>query len=530
MAIIRCPYCHAIIDETDKYCNNCGTQLLFPDDESIEEEIPGEKIIEAESEEKNYELDEASKTGEALPHDEYEREAAGTVELSSVVNSDVETHTIEEILEGDETEEGAAEAKPHEATQEVLVVNEIAASEKEDRPERVQEAAPESHTEGEKTTAEFGHESVQETAESEAQGLQPAVPTEEHDYGGEVPPIERPIPVAEPKTAQETETGKPAQDTAVTDLTEPAAEPSPTGEAPAAEAGAAAASADSLTFDTNELEKIGETIDLSKARLDSVMDEMADSEQAAPASEAPVQEKTGTLPPWADRMKGAPSIISETDTHEGDEMDSARRSLLAKDLAAEETWPDSPKVEAAEETSEEEEIFPKRRDSDSGLGYPERLTQATLPFDSKLEEETVEELGAEVEPAAVVPPEPRPSPAAPAAPSAAVAARPAAGISRDEAFPRTETAAEEEEEVEKPPFSLVFFLKSKTFDILFIGFVWLIALWLAAQSLSTTLFDMLSITPWSAILFYAVLVLLYFFLFKFFLGETLGDRLFKDRD
>src|SRR5512135_3941934 len=58
MAITRCPYCHAIIDEADKYCNNCGTQLLFTEDEEVEEEIPGEKIIEAEVEEKDYTVDE----------------------------------------------------------------------------------------------------------------------------------------------------------------------------------------------------------------------------------------------------------------------------------------------------------------------------------------------------------------------------------------------------------------------------------------------------------------------------------------
>jgi len=48
MAIKRCPYCKAIIEEGEKYCNNCGTQLLFPEDEFIEEEIPGEKIKEEE--------------------------------------------------------------------------------------------------------------------------------------------------------------------------------------------------------------------------------------------------------------------------------------------------------------------------------------------------------------------------------------------------------------------------------------------------------------------------------------------------
>ncbi len=44
MAVRRCPYCKAIIDESQKYCNNCGTQLLFPEEEG-EEPIKGEKIV-----------------------------------------------------------------------------------------------------------------------------------------------------------------------------------------------------------------------------------------------------------------------------------------------------------------------------------------------------------------------------------------------------------------------------------------------------------------------------------------------------
>lgn len=51
MAIRRCPYCKAIIDEGAEFCTNCGTQLLFPDDENIEEEIPGEKIVDEDQEE-----------------------------------------------------------------------------------------------------------------------------------------------------------------------------------------------------------------------------------------------------------------------------------------------------------------------------------------------------------------------------------------------------------------------------------------------------------------------------------------------
>ncbi|MCK4364114.1 MAG: hypothetical protein KAW85_04880, partial [Candidatus Aminicenantes bacterium] len=51
MAIRRCPYCKAIIDGVAEYCSNCGTQLLFPEDEFKEEEIPGDKIVEEEEKE-----------------------------------------------------------------------------------------------------------------------------------------------------------------------------------------------------------------------------------------------------------------------------------------------------------------------------------------------------------------------------------------------------------------------------------------------------------------------------------------------
>jgi hypothetical protein len=48
--------------------------------------------------------------------------------------------------------------------------------------------------------------------------------------------------------------------------------------------------------------------------------------------------------------------------------------------------------------------------------------------------------------------------------------------------------------------------------------------------MGATLFELLSVTSGSVFLLYGVFVLIYFFLFKFFLGETLGDRLFKERE
>ena len=51
MAIRRCPYCKAIIDEGSEYCYNCGPQLIFPEDENINEEVLGDKIVEEDGQE-----------------------------------------------------------------------------------------------------------------------------------------------------------------------------------------------------------------------------------------------------------------------------------------------------------------------------------------------------------------------------------------------------------------------------------------------------------------------------------------------
>ena len=93
-----------------------------------------------------------------------------------------------------------------------------------------------------------------------------------------------------------------------------------------------------------------------------------------------------------------------------------------------------------------------------------------------------------------------------------------------------EAAGEAEEREPRPPFSFSVFFKSKVFDLLFVGLFWLVALWLAAYSMGLTLFGILGAMSGPMLLLYAVFVLLYFFLFKFFLGETLGDRLFRPRE
>src|SRR5512137_1410929 len=123
MAITRCPYCHAITDENDKYCNNCGTQLLFSDDEEIEEEIPGEKIIDAEVEEKDYTLDEPE--GEKRPAAAKDLDSEIDEELEEEVPEETEEMDLEELVDEEVLEEDAADG----VTEEVILVDGIEAAE-----------------------------------------------------------------------------------------------------------------------------------------------------------------------------------------------------------------------------------------------------------------------------------------------------------------------------------------------------------------------------------------------------------------
>jgi len=101
MAIRRCPYCKAIIDEGSEYCSNCGTQLLFPEDEYIQEEVPGEKIVEEEvPEEENPKKGRSSSKRRKKKEEQQELEVVETEEeAESEKEEDVEEGAEEEITE-----------------------------------------------------------------------------------------------------------------------------------------------------------------------------------------------------------------------------------------------------------------------------------------------------------------------------------------------------------------------------------------------------------------------------------------------
>ncbi len=492
MAIIRCPYCHAIIDENDKYCNNCGTQLLFTEDEAVEEEIPGEKIIDADVEEKDYTVDE--------PGDEKRPVAAK--DLDTEIDEDLERELREETEEM-ALDELVAEVTDGEAgdevTEEVILVDEIAVSEAK-AGDGSRELAEEETAEPKKAGEEAEEDDEEEEEEKEEEKDKDEEDEEEDDTTTEIPePLGASGEVADVEYIVET----PDTDIAST-AGESALRP--------------------LTFDTRELESIGETVELGKEKIDSFVAAEAGAEpRPEPPAPAQAPEKaptgeppTGTLPPWASTMKGAPVFPEDTGPVE-------TRKIRGGE-------PGTP------ETLDEVEIFPRHKVSDSTIGLPERISQSPLPFDRTPTGEAPGEEGDDdgaadageaaegVTPEAVAPPV---GPVRPARQPIFPIREPEP---RESTRPGIEPLDESHEPAPRPPFSFSVFFKSKVFDILFVGLFWLVALWLAAGSMGMTLFEILGSMSGSMLLLYAVFVFLYFFLFKFFLGETLGDRLFRTRE
>ena len=538
MAITRCPYCHAIIDENDKYCNNCGTQLLFSEDEEIEEEIPGEKIVDAEVEEKDYTVDEPEDEKRPAPAKDLDSEI--DEELAQELREETEEMALDELVA-----EEARKAGEDDVTEEVILVDEIAAAEAagrdgsrilaEEGPSGSKKAEPESGDDEDREKEEDEEEEEEEEEEKEeeeGEELADELEDEKEDeavekepeVGRKEPPRTGLEPDAEEETreyaaaalrkaaeaAQVPEAPVPPEDEPVVEYVSEIAAPDE-----AATAGEAAFRP--ATFDTKEFENLGRTVELSKEKVDKFLEGMSEKrppeppppparEEAAPAA-APIP-STGSLPPWASTMKGAP--------------------VFAEDTGSVETRKFRGGEPATPETEEEVEIFPRRRAADSTIGLPEKVSQSPLPFEAPAPEEEAEDEEAgdeaaeetkvrDLTPAKVV----LPAGQVRSVRELGQAAAPGGEI---------EATEDREEPEPRPPFSFTVYFKSKAFDVLFVGLFWLVALWLAASSLGVTLFAILGSMSGPMLLLYAVFILIYFFLFKFFLGETLGDRLFRPRE
>ena len=403
MAIRRCPYCKAIIDEQDKYCNNCGTQLLFPEDEYVEEEIPGDKIIDDDDEDDEEEQDE-----EELVEEKPEE--------TDVIEEEEEKEETSEVLEEPEEEESEEIEEPAEEE----AVKERPAEEKEEEKEKEYDAP------GEASIEEVTEEDEEEKEDEEIEERIEAVTEEPEEEE-----------VLEKRLA-------------------------PPREEDAAKKYQVSIEEDELVFKTKDLDNLTGTVDEGKENLEEFLESFQEKRDE---TKKPTSDTGEELPPWVSGMKGgAPSGALEEEKEE-------------------------------ETTGEVEEEKPPTRPewtTDSGIGIPEKVTQAGLPFGDT--------------------------------------AAPATGEEQEVA---AEDDAEEEGEAgreirQRPGFS--FKLKAKLVDVVFITALWLISLWFTSQVIGVSFFRLIAGSLGPVLAFYFILLLLYFFLFLYFLGETLGDHYFSDED
>jgi hypothetical protein len=426
MAIRRCPYCKAIIDEGSEYCSNCGTQLIFPEDEFVEEEIPGEKIVDVDEEEiepqeepnpkKGKGRSAKSKKAEVEPDDVPDEEDSEGVEANAADQAE-ESETSFEIEPDEKAVVGPEEAEIKESF------------EKSEEPE-VEEPLEEDQE----------PEYIEEVSTEELPDEEPLEPGEKISF----------------KTEKEAG-GDTGEDTFRDE---------------------------SVDFRTADLEHLVDPAEKEKEEIEKFLDSLKEEREKTKK----YYEETGELPPWAQSMRegstrnvplneeefGIEPIESiEGEEDAGGEEHAAVEEPFGTEEHEETVGPvgDAP----AEEKTEGEHVV---RPSNTGMGLPEGVDQQNLPFSQGLFGTTIEK--------------------------------------------------EKKSRFKKPEMQFSPWIKSRIFDVLFIFGVWIVTLWLASRVLAISLFKLLTSSTVQTLVFFGILLLIYFFLFLFFLGETLGDHLFSE--
>jgi len=445
MAIKRCPYCRAIIDERDQYCNNCGTQLLFPEDEFIEEDIPGEKVLD--------------------------------VDETPAADQAADDLTLEEPEHLPVTQPSSAFAFPE--------------SIKDDQP-----AAKKKPRKPKKAEDEAGLEAPLELEEQEAK---PSAGMLFEEAFSAKPPEVKPAPEPELKPEPETVTKPEIK------LARPEEE----------EAVVPEIREDALSASTDEIEEI--------ARLMSSLEKKEEVPHAVPE-----EKPKAPPPPDLDAAAFFEKDFGALRKDAGSRPVKDRTVERPEDiLRTEELAPWAADVQREPPAVEPLGTFdiPDLKDGKPATPQPSADLTGIL---SKFEDEPpapVEEPAVEAEDE---------SPRGAAAPSEAWAEIPGRDEARREyladrpgrerqdgdrqvragAQPRTQRTTAGGSK-----------LKAKIYDVLIIALCWAVGVWLATRILSVSLFEIFDSALLPLMLFLLTLGVAYFFLFLYFLGETLGDRL-----
>lgn len=481
MAIRRCPYCKAIIDESQKYCNNCGTQLLFPEDEFVEEDIKGEKIVDEDFK------DSAEEFEESLEPSGEKEDQREEIDLEEVLGSgaafpgeDDEEEKEEEAEE--RVEEEISEEKPVEkpkikpATVPLPAAPIPAAPVAAPPPVKVEPAKP-APVKVEPDRPEPVKPEPAKPAPPKAEPIKPAPPKPAPAKAEE--PVEqkprkkgRPQPVVMAPVVGEREVQAIVADEPPDDVEAPLDEDFESDEE------------DDNKSDPDTREEIVRLIAALEKKQKKLSLTRDEEKLLAPLEEA------SSLPPWADLSKSNASteIVDED----------------AEEKAEAQSYAPGDTMDFEEEVmSRAEKIAPTR----STIGIPEKVTKdkSGFLFDKKdMAKVKTDEIDI-----------PR--------------------YEMEEADEDVYVAGEEPDEAEAaeiPRMRLGFFgrLTAFVFDLIFIALVWMGTVWGASLMMDVPVRALVKAVPIPLGGLFLILLAGYFFLFFFFLGETLGGRMASPRD
>ncbi|MBC7362115.1 MAG: zinc ribbon domain-containing protein [Candidatus Aminicenantes bacterium] len=509
MGIKRCPYCRALISDEDQYCKNCGTQLLFPEDEEIEEEIPGDKIVEDNRQRDTTEdltEEEFEENLEDLENKEKEEELAEEKEEKLEVlkeeeaKEEIEEGEEEVILVDEETSEQEIEKETGETkvfsramtkaptTEEILFAFE---EEKLPFPEEKGTGELESATEfTEKTEGEDLIKKIEkEILEEEIREMEKKAETQpqEGKTPGLVTQIVQELGVEEKAKRKKEIIAEENQDKLTA------------GKETIIKREERASDSATFTFETAELGKIGPTVELGKRQVEDFFKILEEKEKQ--------------------RLKEKARQLEKSNPEEPGEIPSWIKEVQTADLKTGSTELIKPAVETTEtketgmiETGTGEEWLEEETASEPTMGFPERVTRSQIEIEKEEEYlgeeemELEEQIGEEETEKEYIYQE-----------SAETATLHQREVSRGEFGEET-----------LPPLGFKNFVKAKIFDLLFIIVFWLVSIWLAARSMNVTIFKLLDVATNGLLIYLLILTVFYFFLFYFFIGETLGDRLFRE--
>jgi hypothetical protein len=552
MAIRRCPYCKAIIDESQKYCNNCGTQLLFPQDETIEEDIKGEKIRDDDFKDAEPDEDEFEKS--LVPSDE---EAAR------------EEIDLEEILEGsasfpdDAGRSDAGEAKPIQGEPVLKPLPKPRAAPKSKIPSRSRPArkpAPKPAAEPEPAPRASGEDETPPAEEPAEVPVAPsAVPIVDASPRIELPPLkdeEEEEEETEEREAAELDgisPGEPERPLRPVDEDELEAEDELEEVPDLEEAGEA-----------ERLEDAEETEDVEKTEEDEEEEEAVEKEEMTEEFQASGEEseggeeggeddrtddenteEAGAESAGPERLNNEEEIRDEVETrgeiarliaalekkHKKDPLSREEKTIIAplEDTSDLPAWADAARSDEDEDAGAEDDLGGTGRDGSA-------LPGDTMDF----EEEVMRDAGRAASRPTIGIPETLPKVEIPVLRGEdrdvdEIEAADAAAMEADEAESGDAEGVDEFGSESAPDFrprrrlGFLGFLKAGIADLCFVALLWLAAVLPAAGILGVSLKILIGESAAPLALLYASLLFLYLFLFLFFLGETLGARLAAPR-